>query len=109
MSLESVGPARSVVPALVLKPLRQGIVEHVQFFLDKASVLAHSVFEHVHLSIKRRLIMYVIGCYVSYLAICLAVTIWVARTLHKNGRVFLADAFHGDTELADSVNHLLVV
>jgi hypothetical protein len=53
--------------------------------------------------------MYVIGCYISYLVICLSVTIWVAHTLHKNGRVFLVDAFHGNTELADSVNHLLVV
>ena len=53
--------------------------------------------------------MYIVGCYVSDLLIRLAVTIWVARTLHKNGRVFLVDAFHGNTELADSVNHLLVV
>lgn len=53
--------------------------------------------------------MFVVGCYVTYLAICLTVTIWVARTLHTNGRVFLVDAFHGNTELADSVNHLLVV
>jgi hypothetical protein len=53
--------------------------------------------------------MYVIGCYISYLVICLTATIWVAHTLHKNGRVFLVDAFHGNTELADSVNHLLVV
>jgi hypothetical protein len=53
--------------------------------------------------------MYIVGCYVSYLLISLAVTIWVARTLHKNGRVFLVDAFHGNAELADSVNHLLVV
>jgi hypothetical protein len=53
--------------------------------------------------------MYIVGCYVSYLLISLAVTVWVARTLHKNGRVFLVDAFHGNTELADSVNHLLVV
>jgi hypothetical protein len=37
------------------------------------------------------------------------VTVWVAHTLHKNGRVFLVDAFHGNTALADSVNHLLVV
>jgi hypothetical protein len=36
-------------------------------------------------------------------------TIWVARTLHKNGRLFLVDAFSGRTELADSVNHLLLV
>ena len=48
-------------------------------------------------------------CYAVYLAISLAATVWVARTLHRNGRVFLVDAFHGKTELADSVNHLLVV
>ena len=53
--------------------------------------------------------MYIVGCYVSYLLISMAVTVWVARTLHKNGRVFLVDAFHGNAELADSVNHLLVV
>ncbi len=53
--------------------------------------------------------MYIVGCYVSYLLISLAVTVWVARTLHKNGRIFLVDAFHGNAELADSVNHLLVV
>ena len=48
-------------------------------------------------------------CYAAYLAISLAATVWVANTLHRNGRVFLLDAFHGNTELADSVNHLLVV
>ena len=53
--------------------------------------------------------MYIVGCYISYLVISLAVTVWVARTLHKNGRVFLVDAFRGNKELADSVNHLLVV
>lgn len=45
----------------------------------------------------------------AYLAISIALTVWVARTLHRNGRVFLVDCFHGNTELADSVNHLLVV
>ena len=54
-------------------------------------------------------IMYVLTCYLSYLAISIGLTVWVARTLHKSGRVFLVDAFHGNTELADSVNHLLVV
>jgi hypothetical protein len=52
--------------------------------------------------------MYIVGCYMSYLLISLAVTVWVARTLHKNGRVFLVDTFHGNAELANSVNHLLV-
>jgi hypothetical protein len=47
--------------------------------------------------------------YTLYLAIALSVTVWVARTLHKNGRVFLVDCFRGNEELADSVNHLLVV
>lgn len=47
--------------------------------------------------------------YSLYLAISLALTIWVARTLHRNGRVFLIEAFHGRTDMADAVNHLLVV
>src|SRR5437773_940182 len=58
---------------------------------------------------EERDIMFIVGCYLNYLAICLTVTVWVARTLHKNGRVFLVDSFLGNTELADSVNHLLVV
>jgi hypothetical protein len=47
--------------------------------------------------------------YLAYLGISIALTIWVARTLHKNGRVFLVDSFLGNERLADSVNHLLVV
>ena len=50
-----------------------------------------------------------ITTYLIYLAVSVALTIWVARTLHKNGRVFLVDVFHGNEALADSVNHLLVV
>jgi len=50
-----------------------------------------------------------ISTYLIYLAISIALTIWVGRTLHKNGRVFLIDVFHGNDALADSVNHLLVV
>src|SRR5437763_11094314 len=53
--------------------------------------------------------MYIVISYVAYLAISLGVTIWVAHTLHRNGRVFLVHAFRGNTELADSINHLLVV
>lgn len=47
--------------------------------------------------------------HLGYLALTVPLTIWIARTLHKNGRVFLVDAFHGNEILADSVNHLLVV
>jgi len=53
--------------------------------------------------------MYILISYAVYLAASLAVTIWVARSLHRSGRVFLVDAFHGNAEIADSVNHLLVV
>jgi len=52
---------------------------------------------------------YVVGTYILYLVISVALTVWVARTLHKNGRLFLVDAFHGNEPLADSINHLLVV
>ena len=47
--------------------------------------------------------------YMVYLGISITLTIWVAQTLHKNGRIFLVDVFHGNEPLADSVNRLLVV
>ena len=47
--------------------------------------------------------------YAVYVLVSVALTIWVAKTLHKNGRVFLLEAFRGDEERADAVNHLLVV
>lgn len=51
----------------------------------------------------------IVWTHLAYLAISVALTVWVARTLHRNGRIFLVDCFRGNTELADSVNHLLVV
>lgn len=53
--------------------------------------------------------MYIIYSYFVYLFISVTLTIWVAHTLHKRGAIFLVDAFHGNAELAGSVNHLLVV
>lgn len=47
--------------------------------------------------------------YLLYLTISILLTVWVAQTLHKNGRVFLIDSLSGNAELADSVNHLLRV
>ena len=47
--------------------------------------------------------------YLVYLIISVALTVWVARTLHRNGRIFLVDSFLGNEPLADSVNRLLVV
>src|SRR5262245_32638670 len=52
---------------------------------------------------------YVVWSYATYLVLSVCITVLVARTLHRNGRVFLVDAFGGHAALADSVNHLLVV
>ncbi len=51
----------------------------------------------------------VVYTYFAYVALSIFLTVWVARTLHKSGRVFLIEIFNGDESLADSVNHLLVV
>ena len=47
--------------------------------------------------------------YLLYLGISIAMTIWVARTLSKNGEVFLVMCFGQNEVLAKSTNHLLVV
>lgn len=47
--------------------------------------------------------------YLAYLAICVGVTVWVARTLRRHGRTFLADGQEESRELSDSLSHLLVV
>ncbi|GAA2474802.1 hypothetical protein GCM10010406_08650 [Streptomyces thermolineatus] len=47
--------------------------------------------------------------YAVYLPVSIGLTVWVARTLSRNGRIFLNDVFSGDEKLADAVNHLLVV
>lgn len=52
---------------------------------------------------------HIVCTYALYLAISIGLTVWVAKTLHKNGRLFLVDAFHGNEPLADSINHLLLV
>ncbi len=47
--------------------------------------------------------------YALYLCITLGITVWVARTLSRNGIVFLEQCFGQNGELARSTNHLLVV
>lgn len=47
--------------------------------------------------------------YAVYLAVSVAMTVWVARTLSRSGEVFLVKCFGQDEELARSTNHLLVV
>ncbi|MBM9579317.1 ankyrin repeat domain-containing protein [Leptospira sp. 201903070] len=52
---------------------------------------------------------FTIGLYGAYLVISILMTIWVARTLFNNGRIFLVQMFNGEEKLADSINHLLIV
>ncbi|MES2695434.1 MAG: hypothetical protein V4773_18295 [Verrucomicrobiota bacterium] len=52
---------------------------------------------------------YTVLGYLLYLPISIAMTVWVARTLHRNGRVFVVAAFRGNEAMGDAVNHLLVV
>jgi uncharacterized membrane protein len=42
-------------------------------------------------------------------AASISLSIWVARTLHRNGRIFLIEAFRGTVRMADALNDLLVV
>src|SRR4029453_16797127 len=64
--------------------------------------------EHVHF-MQEGIMNPIVITYLLYLVISIALTVWVAQTLFKNGRLFLVDVFHGNEPLADSVNHLLVV
>lgn len=51
----------------------------------------------------------ILSTYISFLIISLLLTIWVAETLRRNGIAFLIDVFSGNEQLANSINHLLVV
>jgi hypothetical protein len=47
--------------------------------------------------------------YIIYIALSVFITVFVSRTLSKNGLPFLVEGFKGNVELATSTNHLLVV
>ncbi len=47
--------------------------------------------------------------YFIYLPIVLLLTLYVARILFRNARVFMLDIFNGRTEIADSTNRLFEV
>jgi len=51
---------------------------------------------------------YIIITYIIYLLLTISITIWVAKTLFRNGKIFLFDIFNGNQELANSVNNLLL-
>jgi hypothetical protein len=47
--------------------------------------------------------------YLLYLVISVGATVWVGRSLSRNGGPFLVNCFKGAEQLADSINHLLLV
>ena len=53
--------------------------------------------------------MYTVWTYLIYLAVSIPVALVVGWILYKNGRVFLVEVFQGKEDLADSVNHLILV
>ena len=53
--------------------------------------------------------MWMTGNHLVYLAVSILVTVVVAGTLKKHGRVFLIDVFAGDVQISDAVNQSLVV
>ncbi len=52
---------------------------------------------------------YSLVTYGLYIVTAVPITLFVARTLSRNGKHFLIDVFHGNDSLADAVNQLLVV
>lgn len=52
---------------------------------------------------------YLVTVYCAYAATTIGLTIWIARTLFKNGAVFLEEVFADIPKMAEAVNRLLVV
>jgi hypothetical protein len=52
---------------------------------------------------------HLISVYLVYAGASIGLTIWLARTLFKNGEVFLEEVFADNPRMAASVNRLLVV
>ncbi len=52
---------------------------------------------------------YVMTVYAAYAAVAIGLTAFLARTLFRNGGVFLRDVFGERAAIADAVNRLLVI
>lgn len=51
---------------------------------------------------------YLVPVYATYLIAMIGLCTWLARTLYRNGAVFLSDVFPDRPDMANAVNHLLV-
>ena len=47
--------------------------------------------------------------YLAYIFVSLGITIWVGRTLNRNGRIFLLENYADKPQLADAINQMLLV
>lgn len=47
--------------------------------------------------------------YLTYIPIVAFVTIWVGHDLHKNGRVYIQEAFEEGSNIVDPINNMLLV
>lgn len=54
-------------------------------------------------------VQFLVPVYVAYALMSVGLTVWLARTLFRNGAVFLRDVFADSPQMADAVNRLLVV
>ena len=52
---------------------------------------------------------HLLSVYLVYVSASIGLTIWLARTLFKNGEVFLEEVFADNPRMASAVNRLLVV
>lgn len=52
---------------------------------------------------------YLVPVYLLYSAISVGLVVWLARTLFRNGEVFLEDVFEDNPRMAQAVNRLLVI
>lgn len=52
---------------------------------------------------------FIILAYIIYLPLSISLTLYVARNLFKNGRVFMLDIFNGREEIAFATNRLFEV
>ena len=52
---------------------------------------------------------YLVPVYAAYAVVTITLTIFLARTLFKNGSIFLEGVFQDEPKMAAAVNHLLVV
>jgi len=50
---------------------------------------------------------YNVIAYLVYMPVTLGLSIWIARTLHRNSQVFLMEAFKGRENTANATNNLL--